>query len=59
MYYECKSAQTVGRLLKMSRSNAVRWIKERAAKLPGPDPQAAGNNPPIEVIGLWTLHALI
>jgi transposase-like protein len=49
-YYECKSGRAVGRLLGMSRSNAVRWIKERAAKLPEPDPKTAENTPePVDV----------
>lgn len=51
-YYECKSGRAVGRLLGMSRSNAVRWIKERAAELPEPDPQTAENSEPVEVIEL-------
>jgi transposase-like protein len=36
-YYECKSGRAVGRILGMSRSNAARWIKERAAKSPEPN----------------------
>jgi transposase-like protein len=52
-YYECKSGRAVGRLLGMSRSNAVRWIKERAAKLPPPDAKTAENTTtPIDVIEL-------
>lgn len=51
-YCECKSGRAVGRLLGMSRDNAVRWIKERAAKLPEPDPATGENSEPVEVIEL-------
>lgn len=52
-YYECKSGRAVGRLLGMSRSNAVRWIKERAAELLPPNPQTAENTEElVEVIEL-------
>jgi transposase-like protein len=52
MYYECKSGRAVGRLLGISRSNAVRWIKERASKLPEKAPDAAENSEPVDVIEL-------
>ena len=42
-YYECKSGRAVGRLMGMARSNAVRWIKERADRLPASDPETAQN----------------
>lgn len=52
-YYECKSGRAVGRLMEMSRSNAVRWIKERAAKMPPLDPETAENTEePVAVIEL-------
>lgn len=52
-YYECKSGRAVGRLLGMARSNAVRWIKERAAELPLANPQEAENTSErVEVIEL-------
>ena len=52
-YYECKSGRAVGRLLGMSRSNAVRWIKERAVELPPPNLKTAENTTvPIDVIEL-------
>jgi transposase-like protein len=51
-YYECKSGRAVGRLLGMSRSNAVRWIKERAKALPEPDPKTAEHGESVEVIEL-------
>ena len=52
-YFECKSGRAVGRLLKMSRSNAVRWIKERATELPPPDPDTAENTTePVDVMEL-------
>jgi hypothetical protein len=51
-YYECKSGRAVGRLLGMSRSNAVRWIKERAKSLPEADPKTAEHGESVEVIEL-------
>jgi transposase-like protein len=51
-YYECKSGRAVGRLLGMSRSNVVRWIKERADKLPEADPTTAENSTPVDIIEL-------
>ena len=52
-YYEGVSGRGVGRLHKMSKSNVVRWIKERAEELPQADKSAAENTPkPVEVIEL-------
>jgi len=52
-YYECKSDRAVGRLLNMSRSNTIRWIKERGAKIAEPNPKTAENTTEaIEVIEL-------
>jgi hypothetical protein len=44
----------------MARSNAVRWIKERAAALPEPDPQTAEKTTdPVEVIELDELFHFV
>jgi transposase-like protein len=52
-YYECKSGRATGRLLGMYRSNAVRWIKELANRIAGPDTAAAENtSAPVDVIEL-------
>jgi transposase-like protein len=51
-YYECKSGRAVGRLFGMSRSNVVRWIKERAAELPEADPTTAENSAPVDIVEL-------
>ena len=42
-YYEGNSGRSTGRFFKMSKANAVRWIKEKAAKeekLPENPPEA-------------------
>jgi transposase-like protein len=52
-YYECKSGRAVGRLMKMDKSNVVRWIKERTAAMPEPDIMTAENtSEPVDVIEL-------
>jgi len=53
MYFECKSGRAVGRLLNMSRSNALRWINRRADEIPPPNPETAANTAePVDVIEL-------
>lgn len=53
IYYENSSGRAVGRILGMSKANAVRWIKERAAKIPEPDKETAENTTePIDIIEL-------
>ena len=52
-YYEGNSGRSTGRFFQMSKANAVRWIKERAAQLPEPDIQTAENTAEsVEVIEL-------
>jgi transposase-like protein len=59
IYYENSSGRAVGRILGMSKANAVRWIKERTAKLPEPNAETAENtSEPVEVIELDELFIL-
>ena len=52
-YYEGNSGRSTGRFFKMSKANAVRWIKERADQLPPPNLETAENTTePIDVIEL-------
>ena len=53
LYLEGNSGRSTGRYFGMSKANAVRWIKERAAKTPEPDAQTAEITiEPVEVIEL-------
>jgi len=52
-YIEGNSGRSTGRYFKMSKANAVRWIKERAAKMPEPDSRTAEKtSEAVEVIEL-------
>jgi transposase-like protein len=60
IYYENSSGRAVGRILGMSKANAVRWIKERAAKMPEPDPRTAENTTePVDIIELDELFHFV
>ena len=60
MYYEGNSARAVGRIQEMSKANVLRWIRERAEKLPPVDPKTAeSTTTPVDVIELDELFHYI
>jgi transposase-like protein/IS1 family transposase len=60
IYFENSSGRAVGRILGMSKSNVFRWIKQRATKIPEPNPETAENTEePIDAIELDELFHFV